>query len=265
MSDILLRIQNACFELKPSVLIVPGLLAAVLGLLLWLGGVRYSFFVVGVLGAAVGAAGGLLISQWFDLSLPLCVTLGAVLLALIAALMPQPVVILLAILIFAALAAAIYVSCSIETESWQTALINARQKAMQSVPGTIEEDAAVAKLRNIFRELRSAAGAHQMSLFFWAVVGGAIGLGIAFFLKKVIVALCCSMVGAAAIFVGMFALLLAKQAEVLTALAGRPGVFLTLFILMILFGWGIQVILASAAKTKTVENPPEKPVKENKT
>ena len=101
MNELLLKIQDACLQLNGWHLAIPGIAAVIMGLFLWLGGARYAFFVVGVLGAMVGSAAGLAVSQWFDLQLPLTVSIGAAIFAIIAILLQQTVILILAALIFA--------------------------------------------------------------------------------------------------------------------------------------------------------------------
>ena len=66
MQELLLKFQEAAFQMDPPSLWIPGCIGIVLGLFLWLGGTRYSSFVIGILGAGFGASCGILISHWFD-------------------------------------------------------------------------------------------------------------------------------------------------------------------------------------------------------
>ena len=101
MISLLTRIQEACLQLDTWHLAGPGLGLIVLGLFLWLGGVRYAFLVVGILGAAGGGALGLLIGHWFEIEMPLAIIGGAVVMTVLALLLQNLVVIGLAIVLFA--------------------------------------------------------------------------------------------------------------------------------------------------------------------
>ena len=131
MHDFLLRIEEACLQMNPTLLWVPGLVAAALGLFLWLGGTTFSFFVVGFLGALIGEGIGLVISQWFDTPLLASAGIGAVVLAVLAVLLENLVIMLLATVIFAAVCGTTYMSFSLD-ESWkQTIEEKARLRMLQ--------------------------------------------------------------------------------------------------------------------------------------
>jgi hypothetical protein len=279
MQDFLTRIEEACLQMDPTWLWVPGLIAAALGLFLWLGGTRYAFFVVGFLGAMMGAGIGLLISQWFETPLLLSAGIGAAVLAVIAVLMEHTVIMLLATLIFAATCGTTYLSFSLD-DSWkQTLEERARQKILQEnnldATGFLqapreeesdyddmtddslendEEKTGLAKLKSVLADLKESLGSNKGMLILWILLGAAAGLTLGYLLKRIMMALCCSIVGSALIIGGILALILAKQTAVISSLQGRPRLLPTIFVGMILLGSLVQLLLAGSKKVVKAES-----------
>ena len=264
-------------QLSGPTLVVPGLIAVVLGLFLWLGGTRYSAIVIGLLGAAVGAASGVLISSWFDVSMASSVLIGAVLLAIAAVLLQQAVITLLAIVIFALICAMVYTGFAVENHTAdQTAEGSEQQPGialpqlpdiapLTKLPGSDDGSAdtdpsqlstigdartvAIEKLKDAWQTIKASASANRGFLVLWTIVGAAVGLFLAFVLKKLMMALCCSIVGSAAVLSGILTLLLAKGTEVLSSLSDRPRVLPAIFIAMVVFGWLTQLLLVGSRKS----------------
>jgi len=85
-------------------------------------------------------------------------------------------------------------------------------------------------------------------LVVWTVIGAVLGLGLAYVLTRIMLAICCSIVGSAATIGGILVLMLAKDVEVLSALLDKPKLIPTLFAIMIVIGCVSQLILARGAK-----------------
>jgi len=284
MNELLLRIQDACLQLNGWYLAVPGGAGVIMGLFLWLGGARYAFFVVGVLGALLGAAIGLAVSQWFDLQLPLTVSVGAAVFAIIAILLQQTVILILAALIFAIACGMAYMGHNVSQPDFQDQLLQLNQRYARKPLAeelqnrdttTLAEDLkaplpfdwgdqeptegglhsqGIQKLKDIFNALFASAAQNRNMLFLWAVVGGVGGLLIGFLLKKIIMALCCSMVGSTCVIAGMLAMFLAKKIEVITSLQERPKLLLSVFIAMVFFGFPLQLFITGRAKKRAKES-----------
>ena len=280
MSDLLLRIQDAALQLDAVVLWVPGLIAAILGLFLWLGGKRYSFFVIGVLGASFGAALGLLFSQWFAIDTLVAVAIGAILFAIVAVLMERMVLILLASMIFAVACGSSYFSYAVKDINW-TEKLSVMDKIRSSgyLPGSVDSlsdsDAladdlpesdptstdshtyGMAKLKEIFSAIKQSAGENKGMLILWTILGAAIGLTLAYVLKKLVMIFCCSVVGTSAIIAGVVAVILAKGDPVITTLLLKPKLTPTLFLIMVVFGCLCQLLFARKQKKVVVEQEDE--------
>ena len=284
MEDLLLNIEQACLQLNGSTLVIPGILGIVLGLFLWIGGMRYAQLVLGLLGAVAGGFAGLAVSQWFEQGNTLWYILGgAVILALVAILIRRMVILLLATLIFAIVAGTAYFGYSITTEQYQDLLGRVRQTAdnirqnrqslqdaqaddnemilarrlaelMQQQQDAQEQtsnhDQAMGKLRALWEELRYAASANKGMLIACVIAGAALGLALAFLLRHLVMALCCSIVGTSAIMAGLAAILLATGKTILTQMNQKPTVAPAIFIIMVALGWGIQLLITPALKAK---------------
>lgn len=275
MSDLLLRIQDAALQLNPSVLWIPGLVAAFLGLFLWLGGKRYSFFVIGILGAALGAAIGLIVSQWFGTDLLVSVAIGAILIAIAAVLMERLVIVLLATLIFATACGSSYWSYAVKDTDWKNKLSIAKLDQARGIlegiqDGELPESAfdesvttdadqvrghqsAVAKLKEIFAAIKTSAGENKGMLILWTILGAAIGLTLAYLLKKLVMAFCCSVVGSASIIAGIIAVILAKGNMIISTLLQSPKLVPTIFLAMVFFGFACQLLFGRKPKKIVVE------------
>jgi len=281
MNELLLKIQDACLQLNGWHLAIPGVAAVIMGLFLWLGGARYAFFVVGILGALVGAALGFALSQWFNLQPSLAVSVGAAVFAIIAILMQQTVILILAALIFALACGMTYMGGRVSQPEFQDQLLQLNQRYTERSPAdqiqnrdttTLSEDLkaplpfdwgdqeptegglhtqGIQKLKDILNALFASASENRNMLFLWAVVGGAGGLLIGFLLKKIIMALCCSMVGPTCVITGMLALFLAKKIEVCSTLQDRPKLLLSVFVAMVFFGFPLQLFITGRAKKKS--------------
>ncbi|MBN2378154.1 MAG: hypothetical protein JXD22_17280 [Sedimentisphaerales bacterium] len=298
MEDLLLKIQSACLQLDGGPLVAFGLVAIGLGLAMWLGGVRYAFAVVGLLGALMGATLGLLASEWFELPRAAAVGGGALLLAILAVLLQRSVIMLLGAVILALVGGVTYFSYNVNEQSWDEALNKARLRTQHlsgsaesgDVAGDVElsgvgggvasgiEPGAVveayressylvqpddshaggmSKLKNILSDLWLIIRSNRNMIFVWGLLGAGVGILFGYFITKIMMALCCSIVGATGIIGGMFSLLLAKDVEVLTVLQARPRVMPVLMAGMVIFGCLVQLALAGGAKSKNQDETKE--------
>jgi hypothetical protein len=239
MIELLLRIQEACLQLERWHLVGPGLVLIVLGLFLWLGGVRYAFLVVGLFGATLGAALGLLIGHWFEVETALAVAGGAAIMTILALLMQNLVIIGLAIALFAVVGGFSYLGYTLDhqdstdpagTESHLTAanpapsdvevLVRYESEHLRSAAseGDDSHNGGMRKLDRIRRELTELASANQKMLILCAAAGAILGLFLGYMLQKVMMAISCSIIGSTGAIVGMLLLLLAKGTPVISTL-----------------------------------------------
>lgn len=273
MIELLLRLQEACLQLETWHLVGPGLGLIVLGLFLWLGGVRYAFLVVGLFGAALGAALGLLVGHWFGVEPALAVAGGAAIMTILSLLLQNLVIIGLAIVLFAVVGGFTYLGYTLENQEstdpagqTESNLTNANPSSIDvevlvdyesrhlrssALPSDDTHSGGMRKLDRIRAELTELASANQKMLILWAGVGAILGLFLGYLLKKVMMAISCSIIGSAGAISGMLLLLLAKGTPVISTLQDRPKLLPSIFIVMVLFGGLVQLILAGAKKIET--------------
>lgn len=282
MQEILVKIEGLCLELPPTTLLITGIIATLVGLFLWLGGNYYSGFIVGFLGAAIGSLGGLIVSRLIGVAYVWGALIGAGVLCLLAMYLKNIVIIILAVLIFAVSSGTGYLSYA-----WNKATVigeNAQErlKVITSIdespitpvesrvatePGIsdgfwgrkIDIDATektgsfLGKFKVIISDAWAAASSNRWALVFWALAGGIAGLLLVWFVKKIVMALCCSIVGSTVTIAGIQTLLMVKGIAMMQSLQGRPKVLPAIFMGMVLLGWMTQVFLVThKAKRKTI-------------
>ena len=280
LNDVLLRLEEACLGLEAVTLFVPGVLVAGLGLGLWLGGQRYSKLAAGLLGASAGAWVGLMVSGLTGTPTAISVAVAVVALAAIAVFMRRIIIVTLAAIIFAAVMGSGYLGHALNDPEFQDGLSDLQARAVQSEledaqtqvygaaalnylqqlrrqrqseeqqSGGSMHSRAMDRLRTTAAEVRLSASENTGLLIVWIAVGAIVGVVLAWLLGKLIISLCCSVVGTAAIIVGMCLLVLAKGTPVISALAARPKMMMILCIAMVLFGWIVQMVLGVGAKAK---------------
>jgi len=106
------------------------------------------------------------------------------------------------------------------------------------------------RLRTIISDTWQQTTAHRWKLVLFVILGGLGGLALAWLIKKIVMALCCSMVGSLVTLTGVQLLLLAKKVTMMQALQSRPNILPILFTGMVLFGWAIQIFIVGPAKKK---------------
>ena len=284
MTELLLRIQDAMLQLEGGILWLPSSLAMILGLFLWLGGSRFSSLVIGILGAMAGAACGVGIGRWLEVELILSTTISGAVFAIIAVLLERLVIVILAAGIFAVVFGFGYIGTTIDDINFQKRperdrpeLYNShsqirpeqadsRLKYPDETDVTVvahgydpQEDAPASEanaegfsqLRSIFSKIRESASGNRTMLVAWTLIGAVLGLGLAYLLKRIMMAICCSIVGSAATIGGTLVLMLAKDVEVISAVLEKPKLIPTIFALMIVMGCVSQLIFSRGAKAAT--------------
>ncbi|MBN1844711.1 MAG: hypothetical protein JW810_03440 [Sedimentisphaerales bacterium] len=277
MVQMLIRMQEACLGLESWHLLLPGVVAVLLGLFLWLGGMRYAFLVVGLIGAVSGGILGLQAAQWFSLQRPLAVAGCALVLTILALLLKQVVVVLLAGALFAVAAGATYMTYIVDRQydpQAQPTAIQAPPDGATTAPAAdfaayppagsaatslpLPADGSAGgweTMRAIRREWQDIAWQNRTMLMIWASLGALGGLVLGYLLRRIMMAVCCSIIGASGAIVGMSAVFLAKGTPVVLALQARPRFLPALFFLMVIFGCLMQLAFAG---TKKIAAPSEK-------
>ncbi len=282
MQEILVRIEGLCLELPPTILLITGIIAILVGLFLWLGGNYYSGFIVGFLGAALGSLGGLMVSRLIGVAYAWGALIGAAAMGLLAMHLKNIVIIILAVLIFAVSSGTGYLSYAwnkatvigenaqdrlkVITSPYESSITPVESRvATESgisddfgdreidIDATKKTDSFLGKLKVIISDAWANTSSNRWPLVFWALAGGIAGLLLVWFIKKIVMALCCSIVGSTVTIAGIQTLLMVKGIAMIQALQGRPKVLPAIFIGMILLGWMTQVFLVThKAKRKVI-------------
>ena len=282
MQEILVRIEGLCLELPPTTLLITGIITILVGLFLWLGGNYYSGFIVGFLGAALGALGGLIVSRLIGAAYAWGALIGAAVLGMLAVYLKNIVIIVLAVFIFAVSSGTGYLSyawdkATVIGENAQDRLkvitspyessITPDKSRVATEPGISDDfgdrkiniDATekagsfLGRLKTIISDAWAETSSNRWPLVFWALAGGIAGLLLVWFIKKIVMALCCSIVGSTVTIAGIQTLLMVKGIAMMQALQDRPKVLPIIFMGMILLGWMTQVFLVThKAKRKVI-------------
>ncbi len=274
MQEILVRIEGLCLELPPTTLLITGIITILVGLFLWLGGNYYSGFIVGFLGAALGALGGMVVSRLIGVAYAWGAIIGAAALGLLAVYLKNIVIIILAVFIFAVSSGTGYLSyawnqATVIGENAQERLkvVTSPDESRIMEPGifdgfrdrkidvgnTEKAGSFLERFKVIISDAWTATSSNRWALVFWALLGGIAGLLLVWFVKKIVMALCCGIVGSTVTIGGVQTLLMVKGIAMMQSLQGRPKVLPAIFMGMVLLGWMTQVFLVThKAKRKTI-------------
>jgi len=265
MNELLLRIETLCLGVNPTLLIGVGAGLALVGLVLWLGGTRFSTVVIGILGAAVGAVLGLAVAQQLGVHLFISMAVGALVLGIVSVLLRNILIIVLATLIFALVGAAGYAGVVLDRQPPEEATAageqrtttneqaflyqsfsnmdpNSRRIYLNEISGTDEDFQERSKA--ILKDTWDALGPTKWYLMGAILVGGVGGFLLIWFIKQVIVPLCYSIVGATSLVLGVQALLLGLGFHLASALPAQRWILPAVFGGMTVSGWVVQLLAA---------------------
>ena len=265
MYELLLRTETLFLGLPTHVLLGLGAGAILVGFVLWLGGTRYSAAITGVLGAVVGSAAGLLVGQWFGVHPWLAMFLGAVVLGGLAVLFRNILILVLAVLVFSAVSGTGYLAVMLDRtipssrpeaqaeasqafQYFSRMDLDTRQKYMDDISQQAQTFAE--RLQALLANTWEAMGPHGWMVVF-AVAGGAlVGILLVWFLAKIIIALAYSLVGAAALFLGTQAALLAAGIPAVSHLDARRWLLPLSFLVLTVVGWIWQLLYGGPQKAR---------------
>ena len=274
MQEILARIEGLCLELPPTTLLITGIIATLVGLFLWLGGNYYSGFIVGFLGAALGSLGGMVVSRLIGVAYAWGAIIGAAALGMLAVHLKNIVIIILAVFIFAVSSGTGYLSYAWnqatvigenaqerlkvitspdESRIMEPGVFDSLREKKIDIDDTEKADGFLERFKVIISDAWAATSSNRWALVFWALSGGIAGLLLIWFVKKIVMALCCSIVGSTVTIAGVQTLLMVKGIAMMQSLQSRPKVLPAIFMGMVLLGWMTQVFLVThRAKRKTI-------------
>ncbi len=265
MYELLIRIETVCMEAPLPTLLGVGAVTTIAGLLLWLAGTYFSSVIIGILGAAVGSFCGLLISQWFDISSLLSMGIGAVVFCVAAVLLRNIIIIVLAIIIFALAAGTTYSSIILgrPVQQQQAELEPVAVSSFSEMDSTMrlsyvneisaEQDGFFDRLKALLKDTRSTMSPFKWKLLLSTFVGGLGGLLLVWLIKKFVIALCCSIVGALLVLVGLESLLMATGFQMCVAFGGHRLALTVTYFSMVVIGALVQLLIARSQKPKEAE------------
>ncbi|MHC4543707.1 MAG: hypothetical protein ACYTDW_03290 [Planctomycetota bacterium] len=261
MYELLIRIETLCLEAQPLMLLGVGVVMTVLGLLLWLGGSYFSSIIIGVLGAVVGAFCGLLVSQWFDLNPLLSMIIGAAALCIAAVIFRNFIIVALAAMVFALAAGTAYSSMVLISppQRQDTEVSPAQFRSFSQMDPTMrrayideiaeEEAGFFEKLKALLGDALNIMSPHKWKLLLSVLLGGIGGLLLFWLLKRLVLALCYSGVGALLVLVGTESLLMTVDFQMCSALQGHRHILTIIFFFMVGAGTIVQLIAKKPHKS----------------
>jgi hypothetical protein len=265
MYELLIRIETVCAGATLPILLAVGAVAVVAGLLLWLAGTYFSSVIVGILGAAVGSFCGLLVSQWFDVSSLLSMAIGAAVFCVAAVLLRNVIIIVLAIIIFALAAGTAYSSIvlagPIEQQQAEPEVIPVSSFSQMDTTMRLsyvndisqEQDGFFEKLKALLKDTLGAMNPYKWKLLLSTLVGGLGGFLLVWIIKKFVIALCCSVVGALLVLIGVESLLMAAGIQMCDAFQERRLLLTVTYFSMVLIGALVQLVIARSQKPEEAE------------
>jgi F0F1-type ATP synthase assembly protein I len=271
MYELLLRTETLFQGLQTPVLGAVGIGATVVGLVLWLGGTRYHAAIIGVLGAVVGSAAGLLVSQQLTLSPWLCMVVGAAVLGGLSVLLRNVLILVLAVLVFSAVSGTGYLAVILDRAVPPTKAQAQDQQRMtiqyfsgmdragrMNYMNDISHEAPTfaERLKALLSDTWQAAGPHGWMLAVAVLAGAVVGILLVWLIAKIVIALAYSLVGTALLFLGVQATLLAVGVALVSHLEPRRGLLPIAFVTMTVLGWVWQLFYAGARKPRK-ESPAE--------
>jgi hypothetical protein len=278
MYELLVRIETLCLSVQPSALVAIGAATAVIGFFLWLGGVRYSTIVIGLLGAAVGAVVGLLVGQRLGVHLFGAMAVGAAVLGIVSVLVRNILIIVLATVIFAIVGGATYTGFVLDRQpaeepqpsgrqvsriesqllvsSFSSMDPNSRQLYLDRISGS--EEGFQERFTAVLKDTWTVLGPHKWYLFGAILIGAIAGFLLIWLVKNVILPLCYSVVGTAALLLGTLLVLLGAGVHVTAGLPPQRWILPTAFGSMSVIGWLRQLLATRMRRAKEHEAKPEK-------
>ncbi len=248
MLEIAEHLEQTAVWFKPVVLIGPGLVAVLLGLFVWLGGLGFRKALAAIIGAVSGGICGFFISG--RNVVPVVISAGVA--AVIAIIFEKIFIIILTGVLAAVLGFAFLAGPSIgsgdsvehypEHETKKMTVFLDTSQSIAAAKGYIAD--FVAEIKRIFS---------MMPVYNRAIIAvlAVVFIAIGFFWRRVTTAFCCAALGSMLIFAGMILLLLYKGAAPISRIYQNRLFYQGIFGVMTAFGMAEQLILCRHIKGKS--------------
>jgi hypothetical protein len=247
------NLERITVDFAPEVLVIGGLVCMIIGLYLWLGGLRLSRVAAGFLGVLAGCLWAFFLTGRQTaafVSMGLVVGVFAMFFdkaALVAAGAVTAVMIVLIIF------AGPLLSKSEGLEYPESTISSERERAAKGTT-LIKESIESAKIQLVFfvEEIGQAVSGVPVKAFIISAVAGLAVATLGYFMPQFISALTCSVLGTGIIAVGMILLLLYKGAQPITRIYVKANIYNynTVVLAMAGFGNAVQLLLYSARERK---------------
>jgi len=261
MLEIAQNFEQMSGRLSPIVLITPGLTAVIVGLIVWLAGLRFRRIIVAVLGAFIGSVCGLFA---IGRNVVAAAVLAAVA-ALIAATLHRIFIAILAACLAAALGFSVgYLVKPYVGISEETIPTNESRLPVQGTALSVDESVRLMKgyLIDVGDKIRQVCS--EMPLYNWAIIVVLLVIFVTgeFYFWRLTTALYCATLGTLFVFAGMILLLLYKGAEPISGIRRGTLLYLGVFGVMIVFGTIEQLLLCPWLESKAIRRKEAKKDKE---
>ncbi|MHC5060750.1 MAG: hypothetical protein ACYTFK_06680 [Planctomycetota bacterium] len=243
--------ETIAHDFAPQVLVAPGVVFVVIGLCLWLGGLRWSRPTAGILGVLAGCLWAFFLTgRQAAAFISMAAVAGFFSLffnraALVVAGAATGVIITLIIL------ASPMLSKKNDQPCPETKITSATERQAKGIT-LIQESLEVGKSHLTFLGDRFAAAVNLVpfeNLAIPAIVGLVICLA-GYFMPQLVGALTCSLLGTVIISLGMMLLLFYKGALPITHIYARTNIYFPVVLGMVVFGSATQMMLCSARDKK---------------
>jgi len=247
MFEILLRFERSAVSFSPAVLIGTGLMAFLLGLFLWIGGLGFRKILVAILGAVTGAVCGFFIVG----SNIVAVALAAIV-AVVAVIIKRVFIIILAAALAVVFALIILIGPYIES---LLAPIPINQTPITKPALTVSVRGSLKVMNtyalDCFNVIKQASA--KLPLNKWIIIAAVAVIVIlgGLLLWRLTFAFSCAALGTMLIFAGMILLLLYKGSAPVSRISHSSSFYLIVFIAMIVFGTLEQLLLCKDVKRQS--------------
>jgi len=245
------NLEKSTIDFAPEVLLVPGVFCVVLGLCLWLGGMRWSRPTAMILGILAGCLWAFFFTDRQTAAfVSMSAVVGAFALffnraALVAAGAATTLVVTLVIF------AAPYLSKPKDMQYPRSKISTADERASKDI-NPVTESLEAAKIQFVFLGdlFGRAVSLVPFEDLLISLVAGLVVATAGYFMPQLIIAVTCSALGTTIIFFGMILLLLFKGARPVTQIYAKASVFGIVVLAMVVFGSAVQLLLCSVRDKK---------------
>jgi hypothetical protein len=243
--------EQVAYFFAPRVLIIPGILCILIGLYIWLGGLRFNRIIATLVGALVGAILTFCVTEYRIAT----ITLVVLVLAGLSMFFKRATIVVLAAIITAAFVLMISVGPDYRSKNTvplseykfsETRDANEKLNVKESLD--IEKlflDYYILEIKDIARE-----GSRNPEGLAFSVIGAMVVIVIGVFLSRLTVSATFSLLGTGLVFLGMILVLCYKGAHPISHIVDSPAIYNSVFLVMVIIGAAAGLLLCPDKKKK---------------